>query len=137
MKIKNADFDPERPSRAYQALLHVGNSKRLNERPAGGHLFFLNCDNAKHGRSEGEEETYYDLIFQDGGKTKLANGLTVDELLHESDAAVVTAWFLLPWNVYEVLGGQITVTVNATKTKHFSIPPQKVEGWSGIYATAD
>ena len=137
LKVKNAGrFDPARPERVYQALLHVGNSTRLNERP-GGHLFFLNCENVKIGRSQGEEETYYDLIFQDGGKTKLANSLTVDELLHESDAAVVTAWFLLPNNVYEVLGGQITVVVNATKTKHFSIPPQKVEGWFGIYATAD
>ena len=82
--------------RGYQALLHVGNSKRLNERP-DGHLFFVLCDNVKHGqRSEGAEETYYDLIFQDGGKTKLANGLTVDELLHESDGAVVTALFFLP-----------------------------------------
>ena len=136
LKIKNAGrFDPERPKRVYQALLHVGNSKRLNERP-GGHLFFLNCENVKPWRAEGEEETY-DPIFQDGGKTKLANDLTVDELLHESDAAILTALFLLPNNVYEVLGGQITVTVNATKTKHFSIPPQKVEGWFGIYATAD
>ena len=138
LKIKNTErFDPARPSRVYQALLHVGNSKRLNERP-GGHLFFLNCENVKDWRSEGEEETSYDLIFQDGSKTKLANGLTVDALLHESDAAVLTALFLLPNKEYEVLGGQITVTVNATKTKHFSFPPQKVEdAWVGIYATAD
>jgi hypothetical protein len=137
LKIKNAErFDPARPSRVYQALLHVGNSKRLNERP-GGHLFFLNCENVKDWRSQGEEETSYDLIFQDGSKTELANGLTVDALLHESDAAVVTALFLLPNKEYEVLGGQITVMVNATKTKHFSVPPQKVEGWSRIHATAD
>jgi hypothetical protein len=127
LKVKSADrFDPASSSGVYQAVLHVGNSKRLNERP-GGHLFFLNCENVKPWRAEGEEETY-DPIFQDGGKTKLANGLTVDELLQESDAAVVTALFLLPNNVYEVLGGQ---------TKHFSIRPQKVEGWFGIYATAD
>src|SRR5205814_9030129 len=70
-------------------------------------------------------------------KTELAKDLTVDQILHDSDTAVITAYFLLPRNEFEVLGGQITVTVNASKTKHFSIPPQRSEGWSPIYAAAD
>ena len=137
LKVKNSDrIDPARPAGIDHALLHVGNSNGLNERP-GGHLFFLLCDNIKDWRSEGEEESSYDLVFQDGRKTQRANDLTVDELLRESDAAIVTAFFLRPDKMYEVLGGQITVTVNATNTKHFSISPQKVEPWLGIYATAD
>jgi len=70
-------------------------------------------------------------------KTELAKDLTVDQILHDSDTAVITAYFLLPRNEFEVLAGQITVTVNASKTKHFSIPPQRSEGWSPIYAAAD
>jgi len=137
--VKNAvRFDPakHKGGMVYQALLHVGNSTVLNAR-SGGHLFFLSCEDVKGWGFPGDNEIDYDLIFQNGSKTELAKDLTVDQILHDSDTAVITAYFLLPRNEFEVLGGQITVTVNASKTKHFSIPPQRSEGWSPIYAAAD
>ena len=118
--VKNAvRFDPakHKGGMVYQALLHVGNSTVLNAR-SGGHLFFLSCEDVKGWGSPGDNEIDYDLIFQNGSKTELAKDLTVDQILHDSDTAVITAYFLLPRNEFEVLRGQITVTVNASKTKH-------------------
>jgi hypothetical protein len=119
----------------YHALLHVGSAADLAKRP-GGHLVYCLSEgiNEWRGRSgNATEGTNYNLIFGDGDVTEQAKSMTVDEILDHCDTALIAPIFLYG-NGSKILGGTVTLTINA-KSKKFTIFPQSQQGvWDWIQA---
>ena len=139
IRIKDAvRYDPAKHGGGivYQALLHFGSAAALAKRP-GGHLVYCVSEDIKDWHGSGEavgKDTSYDLKFRDGGLTEQAKSMTVDEILNQCDTALITPLFLYGKGA-KISGGSITLTINATKSKTFTIFPQfQQDVWDWIQA---
>jgi hypothetical protein len=127
IRIKDAvRYDPAKHGGGivYQALLNVGSATGIAKHPR---VYLACCFSedvkAWHSGEAADTDTSYDLIFRDGGIGEHAKSMTVDEILNQCDTALITPLFLYGKGA-KVLGGTVTLTINATKSKTFTIFPQ-------------
>lgn len=119
------------------AQLQIGQSKRLKR--VGSEIIgsgpwdvFLVSD--KFTKWGNETSTTYFLEFHVVPFLDPVNYFTGDaaleDLIHQWDVFMMNTWFL-PRKT-EILGGSITVTMNATVQKNFPIPPQSTDDFARI-----